>query len=56
LNQPPEPVLDAFLLASGARILYPIVCFACDRAHGLRKSRSGRWLRLCVRSEKRMPL
>jgi hypothetical protein len=28
LNQSPEPVFDAFLLASGARILYPVVCFA----------------------------
>jgi hypothetical protein len=30
LNQLPEPVFDAFLLASGARILYPVVCFACE--------------------------
>ena len=30
LNQLPEPFFDAFLLASGARILYPVVCFACE--------------------------
>lgn len=29
LNQLPELVFDAFLLASGARILYPVVCLAC---------------------------
>jgi len=26
LNQPPQPIWNAFLLASVARILYPVVC------------------------------